>query len=229
MRFWPLLAASAALVLACQAQAQQIIQVEKLGDDELTCQELYNEVKTLDGIIAGTPSPATAAANAQAQAEYTKRFETLVLLGMSEILHEYMHYFMIRLEEKKEGTKRVYGTFNELTTEIFIVLKQIEFILNNANEQELADLYTYVSTNNNFGHKRFGFTLRAVLRAKAKGASQDVLVDILARYLSPIGTVYKPQFNKKQLHQYAFLRILIVQKTGRILYKCLLKLFDYIY
>ena len=69
MRFWPLLAASAALVLACQAQAQQIIQVEKLGDDELTCQELYNEVKTLDGIIAGTPSPATAAANAQAQAQ----------------------------------------------------------------------------------------------------------------------------------------------------------------
>ena len=69
MRSWALLAASAALVLACQAQAQQIITVEKLGDDELSCQELYNEVKTLDSIIAGAPSPATAAANAQTQAQ----------------------------------------------------------------------------------------------------------------------------------------------------------------
>lgn len=69
MRSWSVLLGSALLSVALSAQAQQISQVEKLGDDELTCQELYDEVQTLDGMIASAPNPATAAANAQAQAQ----------------------------------------------------------------------------------------------------------------------------------------------------------------
>ena len=69
MRSWSLLAGSTVLFLAASVQAQQVLQIEKLGDDELTCQELYNEVKTLDSIVAGAPTATTATAHAQTQAQ----------------------------------------------------------------------------------------------------------------------------------------------------------------
>lgn len=54
----------ATLCLSAFAQAQ-LIEVEKLGDEELSCQELYDEVKSMDKVmtIAAT-APATAPATA---------------------------------------------------------------------------------------------------------------------------------------------------------------------
>lgn len=67
-----ILAIGAALMFSAYAQAQ-VIEVEQLGDEELTCQELYTEVKSMDKIIAaGTPTailvPSDSNAVAAAQA-----------------------------------------------------------------------------------------------------------------------------------------------------------------
>ena len=51
----------ATLCLSTFAQAQ-LIEVEKLGDEELSCQELYDEVKSMDKVMTiATTAPATAA------------------------------------------------------------------------------------------------------------------------------------------------------------------------
>ena len=51
----------ATLCLSAFAQAQ-LIEVEKLGDEELSCQELYDEVKSMDKVMTiATTAPATAA------------------------------------------------------------------------------------------------------------------------------------------------------------------------
>ena len=56
-----ILAVGATLFFSAFAQAQ-LIEVEKLGDEELSCQELYTEVKSMDQVIAlGAAAPATAA------------------------------------------------------------------------------------------------------------------------------------------------------------------------
>ena len=63
-----ILAISATLFFGAYAHAQ-VIEVEQLGDEELTCQELYTEVKNMDKIIAaGTPTAVVVASDSNAVA-----------------------------------------------------------------------------------------------------------------------------------------------------------------
>lgn len=63
-----ILAISATLFFGAYAHAQ-VIEVEQLGDEELTCQELYTEVKNMDKIIAaGTPTAALVSSDSNAVA-----------------------------------------------------------------------------------------------------------------------------------------------------------------
>lgn len=58
----------ATLFFSAFAQAQ-LIEVEKLGDEELSCQELYDEVKSMDKVITiAATAPATAAVDPNAAA-----------------------------------------------------------------------------------------------------------------------------------------------------------------
>ncbi len=67
MRFSFVFSGAAAVVFALSSAHATVLTVEQLGDDELTCQELYDQVKALDVTIA-SGSSASSASNAQAQA-----------------------------------------------------------------------------------------------------------------------------------------------------------------
>lgn len=68
MRFSFVSTGLAAVVLSFSAHAAVPV-IEQLGDDELTCQELYDQVKVLDTTIAsGSTNSTNSAAQAQAQA-----------------------------------------------------------------------------------------------------------------------------------------------------------------
>ncbi|MBU1863998.1 MAG: hypothetical protein KKH94_10070 [Candidatus Omnitrophica bacterium] len=157
------------------------------------------------------------------------RFNAAITLGMAELYHEYLHWFINKTERKKIKGKRIYGHFDEFTVELFIVLKEIEFLLAITTEQDRADLLAYLKQNRVIQLSKIQMTVKALICAITKGESvdsiiQDIsqtrglqkkeklaqlehnkLIAIVARYLKreKVTPVYKPQFNAEQFFSLA--------------------------